>query len=154
MAAVDSSDVLSGLDLSYSGRGRRRVGTAPSDATTSTASTASTATTSSSSVDEDAADATSTSTTITTTSSSSTAAAVEAPGSDPDGPPPLLSVGDDDIFWLSKLHNALMGHGFYPSDDEVRVVGMREELLLPFLLALLLPPKLLRSRAEPLHRAP
>jgi hypothetical protein len=44
---------------------------------------------------------------------------VEVAKGDPTGPPPVLSVGDDDIFWVSKLHVALMAGGFYPSDDEL-----------------------------------
>jgi hypothetical protein len=28
-------------------------------------------------------------------------------------------LGDDDIFWVSRLHGGLMAAGFYPSDEEV-----------------------------------
>lgn len=47
------------------------------------------------------------------------AAAVEVQKGDPSGPPPVLSMGDDDIFWVSKLHDGLLASGFYPNDDEI-----------------------------------
>jgi hypothetical protein len=28
-------------------------------------------------------------------------------------------LGDDDIYWVSRLHGGLMAAGFYPSDEEV-----------------------------------
>ncbi len=31
---------------------------------------------------------------------------------------PSLSRGDDDIMWVSRLQRALVGQGFYPSDEE------------------------------------
>lgn len=37
----------------------------------------------------------------------------------PAGPPPTLSLGDDDIFWVSQLHTALANKGFYAGDDDV-----------------------------------
>ncbi|GBF92273.1 hypothetical protein Rsub_05356 [Raphidocelis subcapitata] len=36
----------------------------------------------------------------------------------PEGPPPLLSVGDDDIYWIAKLHSALEAVGCYPPEEE------------------------------------
>lgn len=52
-------------------------------------------------------------------SAAAAAAAPETVRGSPDGPPPLLSAGDDDIFWVSKLHAALEAAGCYPPDHEV-----------------------------------
>ena len=52
--------------------------------------------------------ATTTTTTTTTTSSSPTG-------------PPILSLGSEDIFWVSQLHTALVDLGYYPGDDDVDV---------------------------------
>jgi peptidoglycan hydrolase-like protein with peptidoglycan-binding domain len=43
---------------------------------------------------------------------------VETQRAPPNGPPPLLSAGDDDIYWVSKLHAALGGAGYYAPDGE------------------------------------
>lgn len=45
---------------------------------------------------------------------------MEVQKGDPEGPPPILTVGDDDIYWVSKLHDGLQTAGFYPADEEVR----------------------------------
>jgi hypothetical protein len=36
----------------------------------------------------------------------------------PEGPPPLLAPGDDDIYWVAKLHAALEAVGCYAPDEE------------------------------------
>ncbi len=36
----------------------------------------------------------------------------------PGGRPPVLTVGDDDIYWVAQLHTALLAKGYYPPDDE------------------------------------
>jgi hypothetical protein len=53
-------------------------------------------------------------------SASSSALPIEVQKGDPEGPPPILIVGDDDIYWVSKLHDGLQTAGFYPADEEVR----------------------------------
>jgi hypothetical protein len=115
MAAVasGSTDVLADLDLSFgsSGRGRRRTAASSSSSGSvdvGAASSSSAADTSMSAASGAAAG-----------SSGSLSAPVETQKSDPHGPPPLLCIGDDDIFWVAKLHASLMSHGYYPSDDEV-----------------------------------
>lgn len=35
------------------------------------------------------------------------------------GPPPPLSLGADDIFWVNQLHTALVDAGFYPGDEDI-----------------------------------
>ncbi len=45
-------------------------------------------------------------------------AAVETVAAPPTGPPPLLAVGADDIFWVAKLHAALDAAGCYAPDEE------------------------------------
>jgi hypothetical protein len=52
-------------------------------------------------------------------SASSSALPVEVQKGDPEGPPPILTMGDDDIYWVSKLHDGLQTAGFYPADEEV-----------------------------------
>lgn len=45
-----------------------------------------------------------------------------SPGSPPTmpiGPPPDLSIGADDIFWVSQLHTALVDAGYYPGDEDI-----------------------------------
>ena len=37
----------------------------------------------------------------------------------PTGPPPTLTVGDDDIYWVNQLHVALVDAGFYPGDEDI-----------------------------------
>jgi hypothetical protein len=37
----------------------------------------------------------------------------------PGAPPPLLAPGDDDIYWVAKLHGALEAVGCYAPDEEV-----------------------------------
>lgn len=44
---------------------------------------------------------------------------VETVKSPPSGPPPTLSIGDDDIYWVSQLQEALCQKGFYCGDDDV-----------------------------------
>lgn len=44
---------------------------------------------------------------------------VEMMKSPPSGPPPSLSSGDDDIYWVSQLHEALNLKGFHCGDDDV-----------------------------------
>jgi hypothetical protein len=63
------------------------------------------------------------SSTVSGPDSSSSIAPVEVQKGDPQGPPPLLAVGDDDIFWVAKLHDGLLSAGYYPSDDEVCLAG-------------------------------
>jgi len=44
---------------------------------------------------------------------------VSDPGALPKGPPPPLSVGADDIFWVNQLHTALADEGYYPGDEDI-----------------------------------
>ncbi|GIL66280.1 hypothetical protein Vafri_19872, partial [Volvox africanus] len=44
---------------------------------------------------------------------------VEVAKAAPTDPPPDLVQGDDDIFWLSRLHSALEERGFFPGDDDM-----------------------------------
>lgn len=37
----------------------------------------------------------------------------------PTGPPPTLTIGDDDIYWMNQLHVALFDAGFYPGDEDI-----------------------------------
>ena len=37
----------------------------------------------------------------------------------PDGPPPLMKEGDDDIFWMHQLHSALAAAGYYVVDEDL-----------------------------------
>lgn len=37
----------------------------------------------------------------------------------PAGPPPTLTIGDDDIYWMNQLHLALFDAGFYPGDEDI-----------------------------------
>lgn len=37
----------------------------------------------------------------------------------PTGPPPTLTMGDDDIYWVNQLHVALVDAGFYPGDEDI-----------------------------------
>ena len=37
----------------------------------------------------------------------------------PSGPPPNLTFGDDDIYWMNQLHVALVDAGFYPGDEDI-----------------------------------
>lgn len=37
----------------------------------------------------------------------------------PNGPPPPLCVGSDDIFWMNQLHTALVDVGYYPGDEDI-----------------------------------
>lgn len=137
LAAVNQTDALSDLDLSFtsSSRGRRRLD--GSNGNSSSSSNGS----STSSITDDAQSAYSApssslgSSTVTSpayssgpdsssgpgSSTSSSGTVVEVQKGDPEGPPPLLAAGDDDIFWVSKLHDGLLSAGYYPSDDEVCV---------------------------------
>ncbi|WIA23572.1 hypothetical protein OEZ85_000291 [Tetradesmus obliquus] len=130
IAAVDDTDVLLNMDLSFgsssssSSRGRRRVAFDAASSSSSSdegsvdskISSSSTSSTASSDLNPAAAEA-AISDSVTNTESNS--ALIEVQKGDPAGPPPLLNLGDDDIFWVSKLHSGLMAAGFYPSDEEV-----------------------------------
>ncbi|PSC70776.1 peptidoglycan binding [Micractinium conductrix] len=35
------------------------------------------------------------------------------------GPPPMLTVGADDIFWVTQLHTGLVDLGYYPGDEDI-----------------------------------
>jgi len=35
------------------------------------------------------------------------------------GPPPTLTEGEDDIFWVNQLHVALVDAGYYPGDGDI-----------------------------------
>lgn len=37
----------------------------------------------------------------------------------PTGPPPTMTIGDDDIYWMNQLHMALFDAGFYPGDEDI-----------------------------------
>lgn len=37
----------------------------------------------------------------------------------PKGPPPTMTIGDDDIYWMNQLHVALFDAGFYPGDEDI-----------------------------------
>lgn len=39
----------------------------------------------------------------------------------PSGPPPVLSMGADDIFWMHQLHQALLSKGFYSGQDDMEL---------------------------------
>lgn len=47
---------------------------------------------------------------------SSPAVPLEVSRGDPNGPPPVLAKGDDDIFWMSKLHQLLSSRGYHAGD--------------------------------------
>jgi hypothetical protein len=101
MAAVQEMDVLSSetdvfLASALSGGGRGSSSSAPSLAAPAAAET-----------------------TNTTASAATAPPPVETPRGDPQGPPPVLSAGDDDIYWMDRLHTALAAAGFYPPDEEV-----------------------------------
>jgi hypothetical protein len=125
IAAVDNTDVLLNMDLSFgssSSRGRRRTAfdTAAAASSSDDESVTSRSSSSSSSASSALTPATledAVNNTISNTESNSMP--VEVQKGDPAGPPPLLMLGDDDIFWVSKLHSGLMAAGFYPSDEEV-----------------------------------
>lgn len=36
----------------------------------------------------------------------------------PGAAPPSLTIGDDDLYWVNTLQEALMSVGFYPGDQE------------------------------------
>lgn len=40
-------------------------------------------------------------------------------GDIPSGPPPNLTVGDDDIYWMNQLHVALVDEGYFPGDEDI-----------------------------------
>lgn len=49
---------------------------------------------------------------------------MEAPASNakyqvPQGPPPPLSLGSDDIYWVNQLQSGLMKHGYYSGEEEM-----------------------------------
>ncbi|EFJ50292.1 hypothetical protein VOLCADRAFT_103883 [Volvox carteri f. nagariensis] len=44
---------------------------------------------------------------------------VEVAKAAPTDPPPELVQGDDDIYWLSRLHTCLEQRGFFPGDDDM-----------------------------------
>ncbi|GFR47646.1 hypothetical protein Agub_g9389 [Astrephomene gubernaculifera] len=44
---------------------------------------------------------------------------VEVAKAAPTDPPPELVQGDDDIYWLSRLHAALEQRGFYPGEEDM-----------------------------------
>lgn len=37
----------------------------------------------------------------------------------PSGPPPELTIGADDIYWVNQLHNGLIDAGYYPGDEDI-----------------------------------
>jgi len=37
----------------------------------------------------------------------------------PSGPPPSLTMGDDDIYWMNQLHVALVDEGYFPGDEDI-----------------------------------
>jgi peptidoglycan hydrolase-like protein with peptidoglycan-binding domain len=37
----------------------------------------------------------------------------------PSGPPPTLTAGADDIYWMNQLHVALVDEGYYPGDEDI-----------------------------------
>lgn len=37
----------------------------------------------------------------------------------PTGPPPSLTVGDDNIYWMNQLHVALVDEGYFPGDEDI-----------------------------------
>jgi hypothetical protein len=129
LAAVNDVDVLSNLDLSYTStsRGRRRIGSNGSSSSTSSmeesvesssmngSSSAAVAGVESSTSGDESLSARDESSSC----SISSGAAAEVQKGDPEGPPPVLAAGDDDIYWVSKLHDGLISAGFYPADDEV-----------------------------------
>ena len=43
----------------------------------------------------------------------------DAPQEVPTGPPPSLTVGDDDIYWMNQLHVALVDEGYFPGDEDI-----------------------------------
>ncbi|WIA44064.1 hypothetical protein OEZ86_010425 [Tetradesmus obliquus] len=128
IAAVDDTDVLLNMDLSFGGssssRGRRRVAFDAASSSSSSdegsidrqISSISSSSTASSALNPAAAEA---AVSDSVSNTESNAALIEVQKGDPAGPPPLLNLGDDDIFWVSKLHSGLMAAGFYPSDEEV-----------------------------------
>ena len=42
-----------------------------------------------------------------------------APEEIPAGPPPNLTVGDDNIYWMNQLHVALVDEGYFPGDEDI-----------------------------------
>ncbi|CAG9463767.1 unnamed protein product [Pedinophyceae sp. YPF-701] len=47
----------------------------------------------------------------------------------PKGPPPEMSDGSDDIFWVHQLHQSLMAKGYYAGDDEIEAFFFGETTL-------------------------
>lgn len=45
------------------------------------------------------------------------------------GPPPALTTGADDIFWVNQLHRALDSKGFSPSEEEAECLYFGEQTL-------------------------
>ena len=43
----------------------------------------------------------------------------DVPAEVPTGPPPSLTVGDDDIYWMNQLHVALVDEGYFPGDEDI-----------------------------------
>ena len=43
----------------------------------------------------------------------------EAPMEILSGPPPNLTVGDDNIYWMNQLHVALVDEGYFPGDEDI-----------------------------------
>ncbi|CAD7697774.1 unnamed protein product [Ostreobium quekettii] len=44
---------------------------------------------------------------------------LEVVKSPPTGPPPCLTIGDDDIFWVAQLQQGLARAGYFPGDDDM-----------------------------------
>ncbi|KAF6259771.1 hypothetical protein COO60DRAFT_1700641 [Scenedesmus sp. NREL 46B-D3] len=131
IAAVEDTDILLNMDLSFGGggssssRGRRRAAVDAAAASSSSDddsvagridSSSTSSSTASSPLNPAVAEAALSDTAADTESNR---LPVEVQKSDPAGPPPLLMLGDDDIYWVSRLHGGLMNAGFYPSDEEV-----------------------------------
>eukprot|EP00879_Flechtneria_rotunda_P022601 GHRR01023867.1.p1 GENE.GHRR01023867.1~~GHRR01023867.1.p1 ORF type:complete len:646 (+),score=252.77 GHRR01023867.1:133-1938(+) len=125
IAAVDQIDMLQNLDLTYS-RYRQTQQAPPADSNGSTSSSngrssqlAAETRVSRQQQQAGTQSQNGTSQQSNLSASSAALAPAEMQEGDPAGPPPVLAAGDDDIFWVSKLHNALMAAGFYPSEEEV-----------------------------------
>ena len=67
-----------------------------------------------------------------------TAVWLAADAAHPRGPPPVLVMGVDDIFWVNQLHAGLVRAGYYAGEDEMEewIFGEgTQSALLTFLVA-------------------